>query len=602
MRRQSYKSILGGTFGAKAITLAEHDSFLDWLVSQTTGDASADELYRTVSWVFWCVYKRAYAIGQMPYAIYPLGAEDGDSDSEIKDFIDLRRTLFEVEAWLALEAQAFVLKRLPDKLQTLNKYTMAVAAYDEDGPTLFEQRIKGQLNRFKPEELLYFRTWHPRDDINAGVAGSAPAKEPGQVIKNTNEWADSFFKNGAIPAVLLTTEGSPPPKERDRIESKWNEMLKGVRNAFRTMVLGHGLTPTVIGQPVDDLAMPDLSKDKKEQILGSFLLPPGLAEPKTNSAEHDAQKLEAYESCYIPEWNTWIEPVFNEQLLNPLGLRLSGRPQELEIFQAKESLKAESAAFFVGGMMIPLYKENLVAVDEVRRVANTILTAASLPELDEEFEPEERTPPQLQPFAGEREGETEEGITPIEERIESRTGKALDNELKRWERKAVSRIKEGHPLKALQFASDVIPAVMHRMIVHSLEQATTLGDVLETFKAARGEKQVQFIPEGAGDPRFQGAARGRSHSQRKLRCRVPGFGMIARSGIGIPNRADTSRIEQRSNCATGTPRARLPMLTSCLGSSSTNKSTCKSGSLRCAGRSRTPTSINICLGAAVKTI
>jgi hypothetical protein len=281
-------------------------------------------------------------------------------------------------------------------------------------------------------------------------------------------------------------------------------MLRGVANAFKTIVLGHGLTPTVIGQPVDDLAMPDLEKTKKEQILASFLLPPGLAEPKTNSAEHDAQKAEAYEECYIPECETWIEPIVNEQLLNELGLRLSFQYQQIEVMQKQELAKAEASSFFVSGLMLPAYKENTVSTDEVRRVINSVLLAANLPELDESFEPEERTPPQLHPFTGQEPQESDEiegGPTPPQERIESRTGKALVDELSRWERKAISRIKEGNPSKALEFHSDVIPAIMHRMIVHSLEQAATIGDVLETFKAARGElKQIQFIPEGQGDP------------------------------------------------------------------------------------------------------
>jgi hypothetical protein len=502
-RRQQTKTIIGGRYGAKAVTLSEFDSFLDWLVSEGQNGATADELYKAVSWMFWCINRRAYAIGQMPYGIYPLGSEDDDPEQEVKNTIDLRSALFQVEAWLALEAQAFVLKRLPEKLQVLNKYTMKVKEYDNDGPRLFEQKVGPNVTYYKPEELLYFRTWNPRDDINAGVASSQPASLPGQVIDATNEWPNNFFQNGAIPAVLLTTEGNPPPKERDRIESKWNEMLRGVANAFKTMVLGHGLTPTVIGQPVSDLAMPELSKDKKEQILAAYLLPPGLAEPKTNSAEHDAVKLEAYETCYIPEWETWIEPVFNEQLLNPLGLRLSGHPQELEIFQAKEAQKAESGAFFVSGMMIPLYKENLVAIDEVRRVSNSILSAANLPELDETFEPEERTPPQLAPFTGQQQEADEEGpgsFTPPDERIEQRTEKALLDDLNRWERKAITRIKEGNPAKALEFASDSIPMMMHRMIVYGLEHALTLGDVQETFKAARGEgKQIQFVPDGQGE-------------------------------------------------------------------------------------------------------
>jgi hypothetical protein len=505
-RRRQTKSLFGGTLGARALTIGELDTLMDLAIALSTGgNGSADELYRVVSWIFWCVNRRADAIGQMPFAIYPLGVEDDDPDKEVKDFpVDLRPMLWQAEAWLALEGWAFVHNRLPDKLQVLNAYTMKVKEHDQDGPTVFEQQYKGKKVRFDAEEIVYFRLWNPRDDINAGTAPSSPANVPGQVIEATNEWPNKFFKNGAIPAVLLTTEGSPPERERQRIESKWNERLQGVANAFRTYVMGHGLKPEVIGQPVSELAMPELSKDKKEQILAAFKMPPGFAEPRVAQAERRELKTEAYEFCYIPEWEVWIEPVINEQLLNPLGLRLSANPNELEIFQRQELEKAESAAFFVSGMMLPMYKENTVKIDEVRRVANSILGAASLPELDKEFTPEERTPPALQPFAGQQPqegGDTIEGApTSTEDRIEQRTGKALSDELDKWERLAVKRIKEGRPDKALRFASDVIPALMHSLIVHDLEKALTLGDVVETFKAARGEKQIQFIPEGQGDP------------------------------------------------------------------------------------------------------
>jgi hypothetical protein len=472
---------MGGTFGAKAVTLAEFDSFLDWLVSQSAEDSEASELYRSVSWVFWCINRRASAIGQMPYGIYPLEVEDDDPDAEVEFGIDLRNMLWQVEAWLCLTGAAYVYKWMLgsalDDLQVLNAYHMSVKEHDARGPTLFEWKDK-ERQTFKPEELLYFRLWHPRDDIGPGVAPIAPGRVPAQVVQQTSEWADAFFRNGAIPAVFLTTEGSPPPKERERVESAWNEMLRGVKNAFRTIVLGHGLTPTVIGQPVSDLAMPDLERIKREQILGSFLLPPGLAEAKTNRAERDALKLEAYETCYIPQWETWIEPVVNEQLLTPLGLRLSGHPNELEIFQIRE----------------------------LRSWIDSVGQAANLPALDESFVYEEpETPPQLAPFTGrqpQEEGDQEGpgSFTPVDDRIEQRTGKALADELDKWERMAVKRIKEGRPDKALQFASDVIPALMHSLIVHGLEKALTLGDVLETFKAARGEKQIQFVPEGQGDP------------------------------------------------------------------------------------------------------
>jgi hypothetical protein len=505
-RRRQTKSLMGGKFGAKALTIGEWDMLLDLAVSLGNSD-SADELYRAVSWVFWCVNRRANAIGQMPYAVYPLEVEDDDPKKEVEDFIDLRPMLWQVEAWLALEAKAYVYKRLEDEdLQVLNAYRMRIKEHDDRGPTLFEFRgDKGQIIHFTPDELLYFRTWNPRSDIEAGVPSSSPGRTPSKIIRHTSEWAEAFFRNGAVPLTILTTDQQQPTdKQVAQIRGQWNELFRGALNQFKTAILGRGLKPEVIGQPVDDLAMPELSKESKEQILASNNLPPGLAEPKTNRAERDALKLEAYETCYIPEWEVFVEPVVNEQLLHPLGLRLAGHPEQLEIFQIRELEKGEAMAFAISGVALPAYKENTMSVDEVRSWIDAVGQAANLPALDESFEPEERTPPALQPFTGQQpqeDGDNIEGApTSAEDRIESRTGKALLVDLDKWERKAITRIQEGRPGKALEFASDIIPAVMHRMIVHSLEAALTLGDVQEVFKAARGQKQLQFIPEGQGDP------------------------------------------------------------------------------------------------------
>jgi phage portal protein BeeE len=194
-RRQQTKSILGGTFGAKAVTLSDFDNFLDWLVSGGEGSDKPDELYKAVSWFFWCVNRRANAISSMPHLILPLEAEDDDPELEVELGLDLRPMLWQAEAWLCLEGRAYVLKQREgntlDDLQVLNAYTMRVKGYDHTGPTLFEQKVKGQTKLYRPEELLYFRYWNPRDDIGAGVAPSSPGETPSQVIRHTNSWESS---------------------------------------------------------------------------------------------------------------------------------------------------------------------------------------------------------------------------------------------------------------------------------------------------------------------------------------------------------------------------------------------------------------------------
>jgi hypothetical protein len=510
--RQPYKAAIIGGGLQKALTLGDLDDFMDWAVSGGDG-SGAQDLYKAVAWTFWCTNLRADSVAKTPYLIFPMELpEDKESPDEAVEFgIDLRPMLWYVEAWLVLKAAAYVLQHFSgttlEELQILNSNTVKVKTWDDRGNALtFEQRYRNELRTFSADEILYFRTFDPSDDIHEGVSSGQVATDAGALIRNANRWARDFFLNGAIPSVILTTEGQVGINERKRIEGWWNKQLQGLRQFFKTIVMQNGLKPVVVGQPVKDLAMPELEETRRQQILAAHKIPAGLAEPTTNRAEQDALRVRLWTDCIIPEIEIWIEPVLNKQLFNRLGLRISFQYSGIEALQREELEKAEAMAFAITGVILPAFKENTVMVDDVRAWINSVGGAAGLPALKEPFVPEERTPPQLQPFTGEQDagdngGGEDDAEIDIEERIESRLPKSLLDDLGRWERKALTRIKEGFPSKALEFTSDAIPAVMHRMIVHSLAHAATLGDVVEVFKSARGEsKQVRFVPEGQGDP------------------------------------------------------------------------------------------------------
>lgn len=424
---QPYKAILGGSFGTKAVTLSDVDNWLDWMITegQKPGEEQAQSLYKAVAWTFWCVNLRADSVAQTPYLVYPMETKEDEEGKEVEWDIDMRQVLWTVEAWLCLVAAAYVLKRANraglQGLQILNANTMRVKEFDNDGPTLFEQKAGAQTKTYKPEELCYFRTFDPHDDIHEGISAGQVGRRSGSLVKAANEWAAAFFANGAIPAVFLTTEGAVPPVEKDRIQTAWEKMLKGVQRAFKTTVLERGLKPTVIGQPIKELAMPELDRSQREQILAAHKIPPGLAESKTNRAERDALQYEFWTHCIIPEIEVWIEPVLNEQLFNPLGLRVSFQYKEIEAIQREEIAKAESIAFAITGAILPAYQANVVNVDEVRSWINAVGQSAGLPPLEENFEPEERVIPAA--FA---DAEEDEAPATGQERVESRTGpKAL---------------------------------------------------------------------------------------------------------------------------------------------------------------------------------
>ena len=425
--RQTYKAaITGGVYGAKALTLGDMDEFMDWAIDAGDGTKPQD-LYAAVAWTFWCVNLRANNISQIPYGVYSLSVEEGDEeeDNEEEWPLDLAPLLWDVEAWLSLKAAAYVLKRLGRrsqqlaKLQVLNANTMRVLEYDDDGPTVFRQKVGARQKDYPAEQIVYFRAFSPTTDIGPGIGAGEVGQVAATLIKNANAWAAAFFENGAIPAVLLTTQGTVPLVEKERVQAAWQKMFSKVRNAFRTAVLEQGLTPTVIGQPVKDLAMPQLESTKREQILAAHNIPPGLAEAKTNRAERDALQYELWTQSLIPWVRTRIQPVLNDQLFNELGLRVLFKTNEIEAVQKEEIAKAEAAAFFMNGMMLPMYNANTASVDEVRRVGSTILEMADLPPLDDKFTPEERLAPQS--FGGPQSQEGPGTQQPAGERIDART-------------------------------------------------------------------------------------------------------------------------------------------------------------------------------------
>jgi HK97 family phage portal protein len=389
--------IAGGVLGTKAITLGDFDNFLDWLVSGGDGSEPQD-LYKAVAWTFWCVNLRANNISQVPYDVYPMELEedDEDEDNAVEWPIDLKPVLWNVEAWLSLKAAAYVFKRqqgaMLDKLQVLNANTMRVLEYGADGPTTFRQEVGGKHKDYPADQIVYFRTFNPKDDIREGVSSGQVGRVTGSLVKNANEWASKFFENGAIPAVMLTTEGPVPPKEKERIQSVWEKMLRGVQRAFKTVVLERGLTPTVVGMPIKDLAMPDLETTKRQQILAAHLIPPGMAEPKTNRAERDSLQYELWTQALVPELVVHIGPTLNEQLFNPLKLRISFKTSQVEAIQKEEIAKAESSAFMVNGVILPAYEANVVSIDEARAVIDTVLVMADMPKLAATFTPEDRMP------------------------------------------------------------------------------------------------------------------------------------------------------------------------------------------------------------------
>lgn len=507
-KRQQAPRLMGGPLGMKSVSMLDIDNFMDWQMGQVERIENPRELYAAVAWTFWAINLRCDSAAAIPYSIYTMDSDEDTEENEVEWPIELAPLLWLTEAWLQLEGAAYWLKRrnrvVIKDLQVLNATTMKILTYDAEGPLAFRQTVGGKTQDYKADDIVYFHTFSPTRDLGPGVASGNVSAEPAGLIRNANQYASSFFANGAVPLVLLTAEGAVPENTKTEIRNTWQKMVQGVKKAFSTVVLEHGLTPTVISPPLKDMTMPELETTKRQQILVAHKIPQGMGEPSSNRATQEWLQFEFWTQCILPEMRVHIIPILDKQLLNPLGLRIGFRFNEIEAIQRVEIDKALSTVP-VMQEMVASYQAKVVNLDETRRTISTILEWMSLPKLDDEWEPEpEPAPvivnvpspaPEKVPVAEEGTGET----LPTEE--PGQQAKAIVDDLKRWEAKAITRIREGRFDKALEFASDTIPAVVHRMVAFGLERAVTGRDVLDVFANARGEyKQVRIIPEGAGDP------------------------------------------------------------------------------------------------------
>lgn len=394
-KRQQAPRLMGGSLGMKSVSMLDIDNFMDWQINQGENISNPEELYSAVAWTFWAINLRCDSAAAIPYSIYTMDSDEDTEENEVEWPIELAPLLWLTEAWLQLEGAAYWLKRrnrVIKDLQVLNATTMKILAYDAEGPVTFRQTVGGKTQDYPAEDVVYFHTFSPTRDLGPGVASGKVSAEASTLIRNANQYASAFFANGAVPLVLLTSEGAVPPNTKEEIRNTWQKMVQGVKKAFSTVVLEHGLTPTVISPPLKDMTMPELETTKRQQVLVAHKIPQGMGEPSSNRATQEWLQFEFWTQCILPEMRVHIIPILDKQLLNPLGLRIGFRFNEIEAIQRVEIDKALSTVP-VMQEMVASYQAKVVNLDETRRTISTILEWMSLPKLDDEWQPEPEPAP-----------------------------------------------------------------------------------------------------------------------------------------------------------------------------------------------------------------
>jgi len=463
------KIVGSGIPDTKALTV---DQFFDYL-DRLTDEPTKVKIYATVAWVYRCIELISNNLSAIPYKILR-------GETELEDFpIDFDALLWSLGADLSIFGAGFWLKdrpRVTQELQRLNPQTMRVKKSPSEGIVGFVQEIDGAKDKaFKVEDIIYFRYYHPSDDLGPGVSPMQVALEAADLGRNANVWASQFFSHGAIPAVILHTEQNVPDAELERVSGAWNKLTQGARRAWRTLVLRRGLKPEVIGQPIKDLAMEELFGTIRSQIAVAFGVPQTMLSDAANYATAKEHRLSFYQDTVMPKARQ-IAWALNEQLFDELGLEFVFQFNEIEAIQDDESDKAEMVRMLVDGQII--------TKDEARDMLGF---EPMKPDQEDELVPD--VPPATMPEP-ERPQDTGPNVQPNIRALEL----AMEADLEKWQRKALAKGADA------PFESEFIPLDVMEEIRLGLEDAKAEEEVRAVFR--RGGMPIASNDTKAHNPRL----------------------------------------------------------------------------------------------------
>lgn len=443
------------------------------------------EYYERVVALFRCVELRAQTVASMPRQIINIETgtvvaaakmpqshgtdEDGNplpDDKNLPFDIKLSDFLWRTEAALSLVGGAYGHKernRVRMKaVRWIDPATVTPWYSPARGLTHFTRQPRGLTQQtILPKDMV--AVWRPTlNEWGHGVApGEVAAKKAG-IADHMDTFIEMFFEQGAMPTTVVFAETKPPKQERERIQKYLDRIMTGVRNAFGIEVLSAGLKFETLQPPLKDMVLPNIESSAQRGIVVAMGVPMSIVFSDASTfATAKTDDLHFYTKTIIPEIDL-IADQLNDQLFDPLGLRLVFRPDLLEIFQQQEAEKVDKA--------IQLYDRSAIDENELRAAGGyaprqtAVASTPSPTDEDEEVEEVE-----------------EEGIeeTTVDDEEAKRLALA---ELKQWERKVLKRFPKS-PAYTVPFEPKHLDLFTVVVVREALMNAETQEEVKAAFAA-----------------------------------------------------------------------------------------------------------------------
>lgn len=136
---------------------------------------------------------------------------------------------------------------------------------------------------YSPKEIIHVKE-NSFESIYRGVSRLKPAKRTMQIIDSMRTFQDNFFKNGAVPGLVIKSPNTLSEKIKARLLASWTNRYRPESGGRRPLILDGGLEVDAISDVnFKDLDFQPAIAENEKIILKALGIPPVLLDSGNNA-------------------------------------------------------------------------------------------------------------------------------------------------------------------------------------------------------------------------------------------------------------------------------------------------------------------------------
>ncbi len=265
------------------------DPFAIWRGQKKVAPDRAFDVY--AGWVYACIRAIAEEIAAMTFVLNQVNSNEEERlyEHEVLDLlggVNPQMTgielLYMTAAHLESIGNAYWFldgvqneTDIPTGIFLLNSSRVRVIVNRDEFPTRidhYEYRAGNKVYNFQPYQLIHFKYPDPSDPFE----GVGTVQSIAQWIDADNyamEFNRRFFLNGARVGAVLESDAQRTPEQLEYLKKSFENIFKGVENAYKVLALPTGVKYSDMGQTQKDLDFANLMTMMRDRILAGFRVP-----------------------------------------------------------------------------------------------------------------------------------------------------------------------------------------------------------------------------------------------------------------------------------------------------------------------------------------